>query len=101
MASMPSRHQRAGTAGRDGFFSGSRSGRISGGGAGIGVSTGSTVIVRDGPSREPVSRERERRGVEPGNFMTVYLWSNGGRALVPACAAPKASSSRGLLSRRN
>jgi hypothetical protein len=53
---MPVRHQREGTAGLDGFdgrFSGSRSGRISGGGAGVGVSTGSTVIVRDGPSSEP------------------------------------------------
>jgi hypothetical protein len=73
MASMPPRHQRAGAAGRLGFFSGSRSGRISGGGAGTGVSTGSTVIVRDGPSSEPVRRERERRGAERGNFMTVYL----------------------------
>jgi hypothetical protein len=73
MASMPSRHQRAGTAGRDGFFSGSRLGRISGGGAGVGVSTGSTMIVRDGPSREPVRSERERSGAERGNFMAVYL----------------------------
>jgi hypothetical protein len=73
MASMPPRHQRAGAAGSDGFFSGSRSGRISGGGVGVGVSTGSTVIVRDGPSRDPVRRERERRGAERRNFMTVYL----------------------------
>jgi hypothetical protein len=72
---MPRHHQREGTAGREGFFSGSgsRSGRISGGGAGAGTSTGSTVIVRDGPSREPVRPERERRGVERRNFMTVYL----------------------------
>src|SRR4051794_41777919 len=63
--------QRVGTAGREGFDgrSGSRSGRTSGGGAGAGVSTGSTVIVRDGPSSEPVRWERERRGGGWGECM--------------------------------
>jgi putative serine protease PepD len=98
---MPRRHQRAGTAGRDGFGgrSGSRSGRISGGGAGVGVSTGSTVIVRDGPSSEPVRRERERRGVEGGNFMAAPSDRSTGAAMVPVCAGYEASSPGRRLSR--
>src|SRR4051794_41972721 len=74
--------QRVGTAGREGFDgrSGSRSGRTSGGGAGVGVSTGSTVIVRDGPSSEPVRWKRERRGIGWGRALAAPSGRSAGAA---------------------
>jgi putative serine protease PepD len=95
--------QRAGAGGAvgDDGRSGSRdgSGRTSGGGAGVGVSTGSTVMVRDGPSSEPRGRcSRGSRGVLRRNFMmTTSEWGPTGER-VPDGRFLEASRCSALLS---
>ena len=58
-----------------------------GDGAGPGISTGSTLIVRDGPSSDPTSRSADRRHDSDGleGFIAVP-WS-----IVPATAEDRAA----------
>ena len=65
----------------------------------LGASIATAVV--DGPRRIGVAvRMPDATSIDPALFRLLPIPVAGG-AVVPACAAPKASSSRGPLSRRN